>query len=362
LLHVELRAVTKRFGDFTAIDNLDMEVEHGQFCALLGPSGCGKSTLLRMIAGLEEVTAGAVFINGVDVTRVAPAKRRIAMVFQSYALYPHLSVRDNIAFSLSVAGAPKAVQAKRAGEIARLLQLEALMDRRPAQLSGGQRQRVAIGRALIREPEVFLFDEPLSNLDAILRVQMRIELAKLHKSLGTTMIYVTHDQVEAMTLANRIVVLDRGVVAQVGAPLELYEKPQNKFVASFIGSPTMNFLPVTEASVNGRKLSLGIAKARRHIKLEARCEGDGRASKPAEIGIRPEHVILTKTQDPAATLTGKTLLVERLGNLTIAYIETAAGQVVVQGDGNLALRADEPVGIKLDAARMHVFAEDGGIV
>ena len=243
--HVELRAVSKRFGEFTAIENLDLGVRHGEFCALLGPSGCGKSTLLRMIAGLEEVTAGAVFINGIDVTRVRPAKRRIAMVFQSYALYPHLTVRNNIAFSLSVAGASKAVQAKRADEIASLLRLSELMDRKPAQLSGGQRQRVAIGRALIREPEVFLFDEPLSNLDAMLRVQMRIELAKLHKTLGTTMIYVTHDQVEAMTLADRIVVLDRGVVAQVGAPLELYAKPNNKFVASFIGSPTMNFLGVT---------------------------------------------------------------------------------------------------------------------
>jgi ABC-type sugar transport system ATPase subunit len=362
LLHVELRAVSKRFGDFTAIDNLSMKVERGQFCALLGPSGCGKSTLLRMIAGLEQVTSGAVFINGADVTGVAPAKRGMAMVFQSYALYPHLTVRDNIAFSLSVAGAPKDVQAKRAGEIARLLQLDQLLDRKPAQLSGGQRQRVAIGRALIRQPEVFLFDEPLSNLDAILRVQMRIELAKLHKTLGTTMIYVTHDQVEAMTLADRIVVLDRGVVAQVGAPLELYESPANKFVASFIGSPTMNFLPVSAAKADGRKLSLGLAKGRRRIRTEARCRPDKQPAGPKEIGIRPEHITITDAADGNAQLTGRTQFVERLGNMTIAYIETAAGQIVVQGAGNLPLRSDELVGVQFDPARIHVFAEDGGIV
>ena len=214
-----------------------------------------------MIAGLEEVTAGSIFINGANVTRLHPAKRRIAMVFQSYALYPHLTVRQNIAFSLSVAGAPQELQTRRADEIATLLQLDQLMDRKPAQLSGGQRQRVAIGRALAREPEVFLFDEPLSNLDALLRVQMRIELAKLHKTLGTTMIYVTHDQVEAMTLADRIVVLDRGVIAQIGAPLELYARPDNKFVASFIGSPTMNFLAVTPTSRDGRDVSLAVGKA-----------------------------------------------------------------------------------------------------
>jgi len=272
---------------------------------------------------------------------------------------PHLSVRDNIAFSLSVAGAPKDVQARRANEIARLLQLDDLMNRKPAQLSGGQRQRVAIGRALIREPEVFLFDEPLSNLDAILRVQMRIELAKLHKALGTTMIYVTHDQVEAMTLANRIVVLDRGVVAQVGAPLELYEKPQNKFVASFIGSPTMNFLPVIEAKANGHKLSLGVARARRRIQVEARHLPDNRATRPAEISIRPEHVTVTDPSDRNAQLTGRILLVERLGNMTIAYVDTAAGQVVVQGGADLLLGVDNLVGVKFDPARIHVFADDG---
>jgi ABC-type sugar transport system ATPase subunit len=362
LQHVELRAVSKRYGEFAAIENLDLGVRQGEFCALLGPSGCGKSTLLRMIAGLEEVTAGAVFINGVDVTRVRPAKRRIAMVFQSYALYPHLTVRNNIAFSLSVAGASKAVQAKRADEIAGLLRLSELMDRKPAQLSGGQRQRVAIGRALIREPEVFLFDEPLSNLDAMLRVQMRIELAKLHKTLGTTMIYVTHDQVEAMTLADRIVVLDRGVVAQIGAPLELYAKPDNKFVASFIGSPTMNFLGVTAGGLDGRRLIVGLGGSRRQLSLEARQPSGLRASAPAEIGIRPEHIDLVDPSDSGAHLAGKVLLVERLGNLSIVYVETDAGQVVVEGKGDMPIRADDAVGLRFDTARTHVFDAGGSVI
>ncbi|MEO5805439.1 ABC transporter ATP-binding protein, partial [Devosia sp.] len=220
--HVEIRNVTKRFGTFEAIKHLDLSVEQGEFCALLGPSGCGKSTLLRMIAGLEAVTEGKILIGGVDVTDTHPAKRRIAMVFQSYALYPHLTVRQNIAFSLSVAHAPKAEAAKRVDDVARMLQLDHLLDRKPAQLSGGQRQRVAIGRSLVRDPEVFLFDEPLSNLDAMLRVQIRLELATLHQTLKTTMIYVTHDQVEAMTLADKIVVMENGSISQIGTPLELY--------------------------------------------------------------------------------------------------------------------------------------------
>ena len=217
--------MTKRYGAVTAISELSLVVDNGSFTALLGPSGCGKSTLLRMIAGLERITKGQCFIDSVDVTDMPPAKRRIAMVFQSYALYPHMTVRQNIAFSLSVAGAPKKAQEESVREVARILQLEPYLDRRPAELSGGQRQRVAIGRALVRKPEVFLFDEPLSNLDAKLRVQMRLELARLHAELGTTMIYVTHDQTEAMTLADKIVVLDKGTISQVGSPLELYNRP-----------------------------------------------------------------------------------------------------------------------------------------
>ncbi|WP_396646337.1 ABC transporter ATP-binding protein [Mesorhizobium sp. IMUNJ 23232] len=366
LQHVEMRAVSKRYGEFTAITNLNLGIGKGEFCALLGPSGCGKSTILRMIAGLEPVNAGSVFINGVNVTKLHPAKRRIAMVFQSYALYPHLTVRQNIAFSLSVAGAPREVQAKRADEIAALLQLGHLMDRKPAQLSGGQRQRVAIGRALVREPEVFLFDEPLSNLDAMLRVQMRIELAKLHKTLGATMIYVTHDQVEAMTLADRIVVLDRGVVAQVGAPLELYAKPDNKFVASFIGSPTMNFLAVTPRSVAGRDITLAFDAAGQpasgSLTVRARSVPGGASPTPAEIGIRPEHIAITDPGKAGAHLTGHVQLVERLGNLTIVYVSTPAGQLVVEGGGELAVRTGEPIGLMLDPARTHMFDKNGSVV
>ena len=280
--NVELRGVNKRYGSVEAIRHLDLTVDEGQFCALLGPSGCGKSTLLRMIAGLEVVTEGAIFIDGVDVTNVPPAKRRIAMVFQSYALYPHMTVRQNIGFSLRVAKAPKELMNRRVNEVAKMLQLEELLDRRPAQLSGGQRQRVAIGRALVREPRVFLFDEPLSNLDAMLRVQMRVEIAKLHQDLKTTMIYVTHDQVEAMTLADKIVVLDHGVISQVGTPMDLYHSPANKFVASFIGSPTMNFVSAEarSKSASGRSTC---AWARRTIRRRAsavRCRSSSGSATP----------------------------------------------------------------------------------
>lgn len=363
LTHVELRRVSKRFGDFAAIRDVSLGVDKGEFCAVLGPSGCGKSTMLRMIAGLEEVTAGSIHINGVNVTKMRPARRRIAMVFQSYALYPHLTVKQNIAFSLSVAGAPRDLQDKRAAEIAALLQLDNLMDRKPAQLSGGQRQRVAIGRALVREPEVFLFDEPLSNLDAMLRVQMRIELAKLHKRLSATMIYVTHDQVEAMTLADRIVVLDRGVVAQVGAPLQLYARPDNKFVASFIGSPTMNFIGATAQKLDGRAITLTVNGPNGSaLTVQPRNAIDSLQPHPVEIGIRPEHIAITDPSDKRAQLKGAVQLVERLGNLTIVYVETSAGQMVVEGNGELAVAADENVGLAFDPSRTHVFWRDGRVI
>jgi multiple sugar transport system ATP-binding protein len=352
--HVELRGVKKRYGAFEAIKNLDLSVDKGQFCALLGPSGCGKSTLLRMIAGLEEVTAGSVYIDGVDVTSVPPAKRRIAMVFQSYALYPHMTVRQNISFSLRLANAPKDVIARRSEEVARMLQLEGLLDRRPAQLSGGQRQRVAIGRALVREPEVFLFDEPLSNLDAILRVQMRVEIARLHGELAATMIYVTHDQVEAMTLADKIVVLEAGVVSQVGTPMELYNHPANKFVASFIGSPTMNFIPAELRSNGGRDGVVGLPGGGEvHVMARGTL---AEAQRNVEIGIRPEHVRIGAPTDPAATVTGPVQILERLGNATIMYVETPAGQIVVQSGGDVAAKVGDNVGIMLDPACVHVFS------
>jgi multiple sugar transport system ATP-binding protein len=353
--HVELRRVTKRYGAVTAISDLSLTVDKGSFTALLGPSGCGKSTLLRMIAGLEPITAGQCFIDSRDVTDVAPAQRRIAMVFQSYGLYPHMTVRQNIAFSLSVAGQPKKVQNERAEEVARILQLEPYLDRRPAELSGGQRQRVAIGRALVRKPEVFLFDEPLSNLDAKLRVQMRFELAKLHADLGTTMIYVTHDQTEAMTLADKIVVLDKGVISQVGSPLELYNAPANKFVAAFIGSPSMNFFPVDIAAINGRTASIVQPGGRT---LEIGIASDAGAG-AAELGVRPEHLTIVDPNDLTAAFAGTVAIIEHLGNSTILYVETPVGQLVVEGEGDLVAKPGQTIGLRLSESHAHLFGATG---
>jgi multiple sugar transport system ATP-binding protein len=359
--HVEIKNVTKRFGNFAAISHLDLSVEHGEFCALLGPSGCGKSTLLRMISGLEAVTDGKIFIDGVDVTDVHPAKRRIAMVFQSYALYPHMTVRQNIAFSLDVAHAPKDEAKKRVDEVARMLQLEDLLDRKPAQLSGGQRQRVAIGRSLVRDPEVFLFDEPLSNLDAMLRVQMRLELANLHQQLKTTMIYVTHDQVEAMTLADRIVVLDRGEISQVGTPLELYNKPQNRFVASFIGSPSMNFLPATVKSANGLDADIDFGGAG-SISITTRKGASDAAGQNLEAGIRPEHIRITDPAGALSNIKGTIKLAERLGNATMVHVDTAAGPIVVQEVGDSPAKAGDEVGLVLDRSRVFLFGANAQVI
>ena len=360
MVDVELRGVKKNYGNVEAIKNLDLSVERGQFCALLGPSGCGKSTLLRMIAGLEAVTQGTIYIGGVDVTHVPPAKRRIAMVFQSYALYPHMTVRQNISFSLRVAKAPKDLIERRTLDVARMLQLEMLLDRKPAQLSGGQRQRVAIGRALVREPEVFLFDEPLSNLDAMLRVQMRVEIAKLHKDLSATMIYVTHDQVEAMTLADKIVVLDHGVISQIGAPMDLYLQPENKFVASFIGSPTMNFVPAELKQAEGSNAALDL-KGGGQVTVTTR-KGPAKKNGGLELGIRPEHVGLGAAGAANANLPGTIQIVEHLGNATIMYVDTPAGQIVVQDDGDYRGKAGENVGVIFDPSRCHVFGSNGMVV
>jgi ABC-type sugar transport system ATPase subunit len=361
LPHVEMQNITKRFGAFQAVTDLSLSIDKGQFCALLGPSGCGKSTLLRMIAGLEEVTEGKILIDGTEVTDVPPAKRRIAMVFQSYALYPHLNVRQNIGFSLSVAHEPKAVIEKRTGEIAKMLQLEPLLERRPAQLSGGQRQRVAIGRALVRDPEVFLFDEPLSNLDALLRVQMRIELAKLHKSLGTTMIYVTHDQVEAMTLADKIVVLDNGRIAQTGSPLELYNNPANRFVASFIGSPAMNFFAAEARFGDGSNVSVQV-KGGPEMRIATRSGAALRSETDIEIGIRPEHVSLAPPSAEGTDLRGTVSIVEQLGNSTVIYLNTEAGQVVAESHGKDATRSGDSVSVKFDLDNIHLFDASGAAV
>ena len=327
-----LSQVTKSFGSTDVIKGVDLHVEDGEFCVFVGPSGCGKSTLLRMIAGLEDVTSGEVAIDGKRINDLAPAKREIAMVFQSYALYPHLTVRDNMGLALKQAGTPKAEIAQSTERAAGLLALDALLERRPAELSGGQRQRVAIGRAIVRRPKLFLFDEPLSNLDAALRVQTRIEIARLHRELGATMIYVTHDQVEAMTLADKIVVLRGGRVEQVGRPMDLYNDPDNTFVAGFIGSPQMNFL-------DAGKLGL----------------------RSAQLGIRPEHLTLSPgAGQSAGQIAGRVSHVEKLGGETLVYIHAEGhGLVTVRLFGEQDYAVDQAVGLSVDPARAFHFDADG---
>ncbi len=358
MAHVELSSLSKTFGVFQALTDINLQVEKGEFCALLGPSGCGKSTLLRLIAGLEDVTSGSIRIAERDVTDLEPSDRRIAMVFQSYALYPHMTVAENIAFSLEAAGQKKAVRLARAAEVAKTLRLDTLLDRRPAMLSGGQRQRVAIGRALVREPEVFLFDEPLSNLDAMLRVQMRVELSSLHHDLAATMIYVTHDQIEAMTMADRIVVMDQGRIQQIGAPLDLYNQPANKFVATFIGSPSMNLLAATVAEGTDDRISLTIGAAG-HFVLRPRHPAASLRDQPVDLGIRPEHARIVDPSSPDAVLPGKVRLVERLGNQTLVHLDTASGPFVLQGPGDLAAKNGDLTGLAFDATRAHIFGADG---
>jgi multiple sugar transport system ATP-binding protein len=357
---VDLQHVTKRYGNVEVITDLSLKIEEGSFTALLGPSGCGKSTLLRMIAGLEEITIGSCFIDGVDVTETPPAKRGTAMVFQSYALYPHLTVRQNIAFSLSLAHASRQVQDEKVGRVSKMLQLDQLLDRRPAQLSGGQRQRVAIGRALVRDPKVFLFDEPLSNLDAALRSQMRVELAKLHQDVKTTMIYVTHDQVEAMTLADKIVVLDKGVISQQGSPLELYNRPANKFVASFIGSPAMNFIKGEVASKTGDSYVVTLPGGRTASIISR--GGTASGGTGVDVGVRPEHLTLGPAGITGTAFDGTVSIVEQLGNSTLMYVDTAAGSLIVEGEGNLRISVGDQVGLTIDHAQSHLFGPDGNVI
>jgi multiple sugar transport system ATP-binding protein len=354
---VTLRSLYKSYGDVEVIKGVDLDIHDREFVVFVGPSGCGKSTLLRMIAGLEEITSGDLSIDGQRVNDVPPAERGLAMVFQSYALYPHMSVADNMAFSLRLAGVGKAERYQKVREAARVLQLEPLLDRKPRALSGGQRQRVAIGRAIVRNPKVFLFDEPLSNLDASLRVQMRIELARLHEELKATMIYVTHDQVEAMTLADQIVVLDGGVVQQAGTPLELYHHPENKFVAGFIGSPKMNLLEtkVASAGADGVVVTLpGGDTIRVPVQDRGVTAGD-----PVTFGVRPEH--LRPSAD--GLLEGEVLVAERLGGETYLYVQVAPGEMlVVQADGENPTRVHERISVQVNAANCHLFDQSGAAV
>ncbi|HET6519028.1 MAG TPA: sn-glycerol-3-phosphate ABC transporter ATP-binding protein UgpC [Geminicoccaceae bacterium] len=354
---VALEGISKSFGRVEVIRGVDLDIRSNEFAVFVGPSGCGKSTLLRLVAGLEDITAGELYIGGKLVNDLPPAERGIAMVFQSYALYPHMSVYDNMAFGLKLAKRDRAAIDRRVREAARILQVEHLLDRKPRQLSGGQRQRVAIGRAIVREPRVFLFDEPLSNLDAALRVQMRIELAKLHRGLDATMIYVTHDQVEAMTLADRIVVLNAGRVEQVGSPLELYHHPRNLFVAGFIGSPRMNFMPGEVAGGTGGGAMTVRLPGGASVALPV-TRGGVRVGEKVTLGLRPEH--LREGGGGDAQLRGRVIAVEHLGGETYVYLDVGQGDpLVVKAGGDSAARVDEVVPVGVPAAACYVFNEAG---
>jgi multiple sugar transport system ATP-binding protein len=326
---ISLNKVRKAFGDVVIIPGADLEIRDGEFIVFVGPSGCGKSTLLRLIAGLEDLTSGQIVIDGQDVTDAPPAGRGLAMVFQSYALYPHMSVRNNIAFPLKMAKVEESVIKQKVAHAAETLNLTEYLDRRPGQLSGGQRQRVAIGRAIVREPKAFLFDEPLSNLDAALRVSMRVFIMQLHKDLTTTMIYVTHDQVEAMTMADRIVVLNKGIIEQVGSPLDLYNRPQSQFVAGFIGSPKMNFITGELAA----------------------------AHNAATIGIRPEHILIS---DKAGDWPAKVLLAEHLGADTFLHVDAGkAGTLTVRVSGEYGAESGTSLWLTPEPPRIHRFDKNG---
>jgi multiple sugar transport system ATP-binding protein len=355
---LRLRGLCKSYGDVEVIKGVDLDINDRDFVVFVGPSGCGKSTLLRMIAGLEEITSGDLMIDGERVNDVPPAERGLAMVFQSYALYPHMTVRDNMGFALRLAGTPKAERDQKVQEAANVLQLDALLDRKPGALSGGQRQRVAIGRAIVREPKVFLFDEPLSNLDASLRVQMRIELARLHDALAATMIYVTHDQVEAMTLADTIVVLQGGIIEQAGSPLELYHHPENLFVAGFIGSPKMNFLDAKAVAVDASGVTVELVTQDRIVVDVA--PGQVVEGEALTLGVRPEHL---RTTAEGGDVSGEVLVAERLGGQTYLYTQIAEGvMLVVQADGENPSRVHDRVGIAIDGRVCHLFKQDGSAV
>ncbi|HEY6632341.1 MAG TPA: ABC transporter ATP-binding protein [Rhizobiaceae bacterium] len=326
---ITLKNVTKSFGATVIIPNINLEIEDGEFVVFVGPSGCGKSTLLRLIAGLEDTSGGTILIDGRDVTSEAPAKRKLAMVFQSYALYPHMTVAKNIGFPLKMAGESSDVIEKKVAEAARVLNLTNYLERRPGQLSGGQRQRVAIGRAIVRQPSAFLFDEPLSNLDAALRGTMRLEISELHNQLKTTMVYVTHDQIEAMTMADKIVVLNAGNIEQVGSPLDLYRSPQNLFVAGFIGSPRMNLMEGQLAAKHGAKT----------------------------IGIRPEHLAVSTTSGEWKATVG---VAEHLGSDTLLHVHSdGIGPLTVRAGGEIGVKHGDTIWVTPDVSKLHRFGPDG---
>ncbi|MFS2179465.1 ABC transporter ATP-binding protein [Rhizobium pisi] len=366
---LELREINKNYGAYHALRGIDLSVAQGEFIVMVGPSGCGKSTLLKSIAGLEAISSGQILINGRDVSRQEPGERGIAMVFQSYALYPHMTVAENMGFGLRMAKRPKAEIDAAVARAAKILRITDQLEKRPKQLSGGQRQRVAIGRAITRSPEVFLFDEPLSNLDAALRTQMRVELSSLHAELGATMVYVTHDQVEAMTMASRIVVLNQGIIEQVGSPLELYRNPDNLFVAGFLGAPRMNFLGVTLDDVNGRSITVS-APGLAPLTVELAQPATLAKGTDLTLGVRPEAISVVAEGSGEGAIHGEVRLIEHLGRETILYVDAGSLRTIASesGTGNITAQlsyvapfaAGQKVALKLDANELYLFSPNGG--
>jgi lactose/L-arabinose transport system ATP-binding protein len=354
---VSLTQIRKIFGSLDVIKGVDLDIKSGEFVVFVGPSGCGKSTLLRMIAGLEDITSGSLKIGGVEMNDVDPSKRGIAMVFQTYALYPHMTVRENMGFALRFAGMAKDEINRRVSAAAKILELDALMDRKPKALSGGQRQRVAIGRAIVRNPDVFLFDEPLSNLDAELRVHMRVEIARLHKELNATIIYVTHDQVEAMTLADKIVVLRAGKVEQVGAPLKLYDDPDNVFVAGFIGSPKMNFLPAHVVSAAAGQLVVALDQ-QPEMQLTLSVQAALKQGDKVTLGLRPEHFLKAGEGDAQMTVTVD--VTEHLGHTSYIYAHLKPGeQIIIEHEESRDTSAADKMTVGVSAAQAFLFDSAG---
>jgi lactose/L-arabinose transport system ATP-binding protein len=354
---LQLDNIKKTFGELSVIKGVNITASKGEFVVFVGPSGCGKSTLLRMIAGLEDVSSGKLAIDGKDVTYEEPAKREVSMVFQSYALYPHMSVFENMAFGLRMAKLPEEEIKRRVAEAARILQIEPLLERKPRALSGGQRQRVAIGRSIVRNPKIFLFDEPLSNLDAELRSQMRVEIAKLHRNLGATMVYVTHDQVEAMTLADRIVVLRAGLVEQIGSPTELYDHPANTFVAGFIGSPKMNFLKAKVTGADSATLQLSHpAFEAGTLSLTHLSAGKAKVGDTVTVGLRPEHLDVSAAT-PLLKLTAD--FAENLGGSTQIYARTGEETIIILANGRPDLTPGAQITAGIDPRYIYLFTPDG---
>ena len=357
MARLALKNVSKRFGSVTAVDGVDLEIGHGEFVVFVGPSGCGKSTMLRMISGLESVSEGRILIGGLDVTHVAPSRRGVAMVFQSYALFPHMTAAENIGFGLRLSRVSKDEIARRVAEVAATLQIEALLGRYPRELSGGQRQRVAIGRSIIRDPKVFLFDEPLSNLDAALRVRMRLEIARLRDRLDATMVYVTHDQTEAMTLADRIVVFNHGRIEQIGAPVELYGAPANRFVAGFIGAPAMNFVPavIESRDDHGQQVRFGSVS----LPLP-----NGREAEPGPVtfGVRPEHLSVASAAE--ADFRGRVEIVEKLGAESLVYLQTdfSADPVTIRISPERHVLPGDEMPVRVERERFHLFGATGVVL